>query len=80
MYIVYTVKKDEYMEHYTQTIGKNVYIVRAKIGYLIVRKKNSLSVFYCILVWRKLWNYIEWRGILFMLLRITNRNLAEEII
>lgn len=27
MYIVYTVKKDEYMEQYTQMIGKNVYTV-----------------------------------------------------
>ncbi len=45
MYIVHTVKKDEYMEQYTQMIGKNVYTVRGKIGYLIVRKKNSLSVF-----------------------------------
>ena len=44
MYIVHTVKKDEYMEQYTQTIGKNVYTVRGKIGYLIA-KKNSLSVF-----------------------------------
>lgn len=66
------VKKDGYMERYTQMIGKNVYTVRGKIGYLIVRKKDSLSVFYCILVWRKLWNYIEWCGILFMLLRTTN--------
>lgn len=79
MYIVHTVKKDEYMEQYTQTIGKNVYTVRGKIGYLIVRK-NSLSVFYCIIVWRKLWNYIEWRGILFMLLRTTNRKLSERYI
>ena len=77
MYKVYTVKKDEYMEQYTQTIGKNVYTVREEFGYLVVRKKNSLSVFYCILVWRKLWNYIEWRGILFTLFRITNRNLRS---
>lgn len=46
MYIVHTVKKDEYMEQYTQTIGKNVYTVRGKIGYLVVRKEDSLSVFY----------------------------------
>lgn len=45
MYIVHTVKKDEYMEQYTQTIGKNMYTVREEFGYLIVRKKNSLSVF-----------------------------------
>lgn len=45
MYIVHTVKKDEYMEQYTQTIGKNVYAVRGKFGYLIVRKEDSLSVF-----------------------------------
>lgn len=45
MYIVNTVKKDGYMERYTQTIGKNVYTVRGKFGYLVVRKKNSLSVF-----------------------------------
>ena len=44
---MHTVKKDGYMEQYTQTIGKNVYTVRGKIGYLVVRKKNSLSVFYC---------------------------------
>ena len=44
---MHTVKKDEYMEQYTQMIGKNVYIVRRKIGYLVVRKKNSLSVFLC---------------------------------
>ena len=63
------------MEQYTQTIRKNVYTVRGKIGYLVVRKKNSLSVFYCISVWGKLWNYIEWHGILFMLLRTANDNL-----
>ncbi len=45
MYIVHTVKKDGYMEQYTQTIGKNVYTVRGKIGYLIVRQEDSLSVF-----------------------------------
>ena len=45
MYIVHTVKKDEYMEQYTQTIGKNVYTVGVNFGYLVVRKKNSLSVF-----------------------------------
>lgn len=45
MYIVHTVKKDGYMEQYTQTIEKNVYTVRGKFGYLIVRKENSLSVF-----------------------------------
>ena len=45
MYIVHTVKKDGYMEQYTQTIGKNVYTVREKIGYLIVSNGNSLSVF-----------------------------------
>jgi hypothetical protein len=45
VYIVHTVKKDEYMEQYTQTIGKNVYTVREKIGYLIVSNGNSLSVF-----------------------------------
>ena len=72
MYIVYTVKKDEYMEQYKQMIGKNVYTVRGKIGYLVVRKEISLSVFYFILVWRKLWNYIEWRGILFVLIRTIN--------
>ena len=38
------------MEQYTQMIGKNVYTVRGKFGYLVVRKENSLSVFYCILV------------------------------
>lgn len=43
---MHTVKKDEYMEQYTQMIGKNVYTVRGKIGYLIVGKKNSLSVFF----------------------------------
>jgi len=42
---VHTVKKDEYMERYTQMIGKNVYTVRGKFGYLIVRGKDSLSVF-----------------------------------
>ena len=42
---MYTVKKDGYMEQYTQTIGKNVYTVRGKFGYLIVRGKDSLSVF-----------------------------------
>ena len=47
---MHTVKKDGYMEQYTQMIGKNVYTVKGKIGYLIVRKKNSLSVFYCIFV------------------------------
>ena len=26
-------------------IGKNVYTVRGKMGYLVVRKKSSLSVF-----------------------------------
>ena len=45
MYIVHTVKKDEYMEQYTQMIGRNVYTVRGKFGYLIVRNGNSLSVF-----------------------------------
>lgn len=45
MYIVHTVKKDEYMEQYTQMIGKNVYTVRGKVEKLIVREKNSLSVF-----------------------------------
>lgn len=45
MYIVYTVKKDENMEQYTQMMGKNVYTVRGKYGLLVVRK-NSLSVFY----------------------------------
>lgn len=45
VYIVHTVKKDEYMEQYTQTIGKNVYTVRGKFGYLIVRKEDLLSVF-----------------------------------
>lgn len=45
MYIVHTVKKDGYMEQYTQTIRKNVYTVREKIGYLIVSNGNSLSVF-----------------------------------
>ena len=45
MYIVHTVKKDGYMEQYTQAIGKNMYTVRRKFGYLVVRKKNSLSVF-----------------------------------
>lgn len=45
MYIVHTVKKDGYMEQYTQMIGKNVYTVRGKFGYLIVRKEDSLSVF-----------------------------------
>ena len=72
---MHTVEKDEYMEQYTQMIGKNVYTVRGKIGYLVVRKKNSLSVFYCIFVWRKLWNYMEWHGILFMLLRTANREI-----
>ena len=47
MYIVHTVKKDGYMERYTQMIGKNVYTVSGKIGYLVVRKEDSLSVFYC---------------------------------
>lgn len=42
---MHTVKKDEYMEQYTQMIGKNVYTVRGKFGYLIVREKKSLSVF-----------------------------------
>ena len=42
---MHTVKKDEYMEQYTQTIGKNVYTVGVNFGYLVVRKKNSLSVF-----------------------------------
>lgn len=42
---MHTVKKDEYMEQYTQTIGKNVYTVRGKFGYLIVRKEDLLSVF-----------------------------------
>ena len=42
---MHTVKKDEYMEQYTQMIGKNVYTVRRKIGYLVVRKEDSLSVF-----------------------------------
>ncbi len=45
MYIVHTVKKDEYLKQYTQTIGKNVYRVREEFGYLIVGQKNSLSVF-----------------------------------
>lgn len=75
MYIVHTVKKDGYMEQYTQAIGKNVYTVRRKFGYLIVRKRTHYQFFYYILVWRKLWNYIEWHGILFMLLRTTNPNL-----
>lgn len=39
MYIVHTVKKDENMEQYTQAIGKNVYAVREKYGYLVMRKK-----------------------------------------
>ncbi len=43
---MYTVKKDEYMEQYTQMIGKNVYTVREKFGYLIVRNGNSLSDFF----------------------------------
>lgn len=30
VYIVHTVGKDGYMEHYKQTIGKNVYAVRGK--------------------------------------------------
>ena len=42
---MHTVKKDGYMEQYTQTIRKNVYTVREKIGYLIVSNGNSLSVF-----------------------------------
>lgn len=42
---MHTVKKDGYMEQYTQTIGKNVYTVRGKFGYLVVRGKDSLSVF-----------------------------------
>lgn len=42
---MHTVKKYGYMEQYTQMIGKNVYTVRGKLGYLIVRKKDSLSVF-----------------------------------
>ena len=45
MYIVHTVKKDGYMEQYTQMIGKNVYTVGGKFGYLVVRGKDSLSVF-----------------------------------
>lgn len=50
MYIVHTVKKDGNMEQYTQMIEKNVYTVRGKIGYLIVRKEDSLSVFYCMML------------------------------
>lgn len=45
MYIVHTVKKDGYMEQYTQMIGKNVYTLRGKYGYLVVGKEKSLSVF-----------------------------------
>lgn len=45
MHIVHTVKKDEYMERYTQMIEKNVYAVRGKIRWLVVGKENSLSVF-----------------------------------
>ncbi len=45
MYIVYTVKKDGYMEQYTQMIGKNVYAVRVKYRYLIVRKNPIISFF-----------------------------------
>ena len=44
---MHAVKKDGNIERYTQMIGKDVYTVREKIGYLVVRKKNSLSVFYC---------------------------------
>ena len=39
------------MEQYTQMIGKNVYAVRGKYGYLVVRREDSLSVFllsYCV--------------------------------
>lgn len=43
MYIVHTVKKDEYMEQYTQMIGKNVYTVRGKVRYLVVRRKLIIS-------------------------------------
>ena len=42
---MHAVKKDGNIERYTQMIGKDVYTVREKIGYLVVRKKNSLSVF-----------------------------------
>lgn len=33
------------MEQYTQMIGKNVYTLRGKYGYLVVGKEKSLSVF-----------------------------------
>ena len=79
MYIVHTVKRDEYMKQYTQTIGKNVYTVREKIGYLIVRKKDSLSGFLLYSCLEKLWNYIEGYGILFMLLRTANWNLVVTV-
>lgn len=58
-----------------EMIGKNVYTVRRKFGYLIVRKKNLLSVFLLYSCLGKLWNYIECYDILFMLLRTTNPNL-----
>lgn len=45
MYSVYRVKKDEYKEQQTQSIRENVYTVREKIGYLIVRK-NHYQFFY----------------------------------
>lgn len=62
---MHKVKKDEYMEQYTQTIEKNVFTVRGKIGYLIVRKRTHYQ-FFIVSVWRKLWNYIEGYGILFI--------------
>lgn len=43
---MHTVKNDGYMEQYTQTIGKNVYTVRGKFGYLVVRKGTLPLVFY----------------------------------
>lgn len=52
---MHTVKKDEYMERYTQMIGKNVYTVRGKIGYLVVRKEDSLSVFYILVLQNERW-------------------------
>lgn len=42
---MHTVKKDENMEQYTQTIGKNVYTVRGKTGYLVVRRELIISFF-----------------------------------
>ena len=42
---MHTVKKDGNIERYTQMIGKNVYTVSGKFGYLIVGGKDSLSVF-----------------------------------